>query len=642
MLKFRVLVLLVVLLLTFVLFSGCEKPVPVPVNVEYRDKPAENQTLLSFKNGKFTFEKDGKKLKIDKNDISEITFGEKQIQDGITTTGPGATDAEEFEKYKKYFEIAKGLEEKYSDVEGIQLHDEATWVLNPDGTRYYHVKFIGIILKPSAKEWGTMGHYLDKSRFKIDVIKGRTITPEGKIYDMDPNSINISKPTAGAEFYSRGEIFSFTLPHVEVGNLVEYEYKVDYFNPFNRDIFQGNWYFSSLSPIYNSKLTIIIPSEKELKYVTRNLDKNVGTPTKTDKGATVEYIWESHDLPYIVREVMMPDLGDVLPRLAFTTTPSWDFLMDWSNSLILDKIAVTPEIEKKVNEIVLEAKAETDEEKLAALYHWVQKNIKYISIKGDISTGWTGHPAIETLNNGYGDCIDKSILFCTMLKVVGIEAYPISVLTRGNGKAIREIPFMEANHAITEVFLDGKTLILDATTPPFRYPYFPSSDKNISYVNEIKKHIGFIPDNKPEENGWFKEATGELLENGDLSLVEEWRYTGDFEFGFKLTFQSYVGELRKQVFQNFLNSISPGAILSDLHVKNEEDIASNLETKITYILPKYPVFAHDLVILRIPVGYHFSEISLEQRKFDLVYNSVEMESHKFSITFPKNLSLIHI
>ncbi|MDD3626393.1 MAG: DUF3857 and transglutaminase domain-containing protein [bacterium] len=642
MLKFRVLILLAAVMLSFVFFTGCEKPVPVPVNVEYRDKPAENQTLLKFKNGQFTFEKDGKKVKVDKNDISEITFGEKQGQDGVTTTGPGTADEKEFEQYKKYFDLAKELQVKYPDVEGIQLHDEATWVLNPDGTRKYHVKFIGIILKPTAKEWGTMGHYLDKSRFKIDVIKGRTITPDGKIYDMDPNSINISKPSSGTEFYSRGEVFTFTLPNLEVGNLVEYEYVVDYFNPFNKDIFQGNWYFSSMSPIYYSKLTIIIPSDKKLQFVTRNLDDKTAKPKKTEKDETVEYVWESHELPYIVKEIMMPDLGDVLPRLAFTTTPSWDYLMEWSNSLIKDKIEVTPEIEKKVNEIVMEANAQTTEEKLAAIYHWVQKNIKYISIKGDISTGWTGHPALETLTNGYGDCIDKSILFCTMLKVVGIEADPISVLTRGSGTAVRDIPFMEANHAITEVFLKDKTLILDSTTPPFRYPFFPTSDKGITYVNEIKKKIGFIPDNPPVDNGWFKDTTGELLEDGNLNLVEEWKYTGDYEFSLKLTFQSYVGEIRTQVFQNFLNSMSPGAVLKDLYVKNEEEIAKPLETKITYTLPNYPVYAQDLVIFRIPVSYYFDEISLDKRKFDLVYFSVEERTNKFTINFPKSYKVEYL
>ncbi len=640
--KRQILILLTALMVFTVILAGCEKPVPVPVSIDYRKQPIEKTTLLKYKNGVFVFDQDGKQVKVDKNDIREITFGEKQTQESITTQEIVKVDEKEFEKYKKYFKIAEETLKKYPDVEGINIVDEGTWTLHPDGTRENHIKIIGIILKPSAKSWGKMAHYLDKSRFKIEVKRGRTITPDGKIYDMDPKSIKIAKPTRGAKFYSRGEVFSFTLPNVEVGNLVEFDYVVKYFNPFNPDIFQGRWYFASTEPVVHSKVNIIVPKDKKLQFATRNMTAKSKRPKITEDGDNRIYTWETFDTPPLVKELMMPGLGDVLPKIAFTTTPSWDFLMSWSNKLIKEKIAVTPEIEQKVNEIVTVAKAKTKEEKLAAIYHWVQKNIEYISIKGDISTGWTGHPALETMTNGYGDCIDKAILFSTMLKVVEIESYPISVRTRGEGTAIRDIPMMDANHAITEVILDGKTIILDSTSPPFRYPYFPTSDKGISYVNETTKKIGFIPDNKPEENSWLRETEGELTEEGDLKITEKWMFFGDYEMGFKGFFKMYKGEYRTKTFQNYLNSISPGAQLKDLVVKNEETIAEPLETSLNYVLPKYPVFAQDLVIFKMPVTHRFPETGLKTRRYDLVYDSVKMEGYKYKIKIPKTYKIEYI
>lgn len=634
--------LIILVLVLGIFITGCEKPVPIPVNIEHREQDSENLTLLKYRNGEFTFEKDGKKVKLDKNEIKEIQFGKSKTESGITTTGDTTTDSKEFEKYEKYFKMAEEIKNKYPDVEGATLYDYGEWKLNPDGTRKYLVKSIQVIFKPSAKSWGQFGHYLDKQRFEINVMTGRTITPDGKIYDMDSESIKITKPTSGEQFYSRGEVFTFTLPNVEVGNLVEFEYEVNHFNPYNPDIFQGRFYFAGLSPVKFSQLKVVIPKSKKLRYTFRNMAKNLQKPEIKTAGDDKVFIWTVEDSGPMIREPMMPSLADVLPKIAFTTTPSWDYLMEWSNNMIKDKIEVTPKIEETVEKIVNDAEAKTKEEKLAAIYHWVQKNIKYISIKGDISTGWTGHPAEETLNNGYGDCIDKSILFVTMLKVVDIEAYPISVRTRGEGTAIREIPLMDANHAITEVHLNGKKLILDATTPPFRYPYFPTMDKGITYVNEIRKEKGFIPYNKPDENSWLIESSGELLENGNLQLEEKWDFVGDNEAGFKNLFQTYKGAFRTQVFQNFLNSVSPGAILEDLKVKHEEEIAPPLKMSLKYTLPKYPVFAHDLVIVKMPVNYRFPEIGLKERKFDLIYNSANMQGHKLKIKIPSHYNLEYL
>ena len=129
----------------------------------------------------------------------------------------------------------------------------------------------------------------------------------------------------------------------------------------------------------------------------------------------------------------------------------------------------------------------------AALFHWIQKNIKYVSIKSSLSSSWTGHPAIETFENKYGDCTDLSILYSAMLNYAGITAYPVIVQTNDAGRLITEIPIPYGNHCITQIKFADKILFIDPTSETYRYPFLREDDNAVGFVNYITGEIGKTP-----------------------------------------------------------------------------------------------------------------------------------------------------
>jgi transglutaminase-like putative cysteine protease len=77
--------------------------------------------------------------------------------------------------------------------------------------------------------------------------------------------------------------------------------------------------------------------------------------------------------------------------------------------------------------------------------------LKFHYIGLDFGIGrYQPHAADDVLDNGYGDCKDKHTLLATMLKAVGIDAWP--ALIHATRKLDPEVPSpAQFNHVITVV-----------------------------------------------------------------------------------------------------------------------------------------------------------------------------------------------
>ena len=69
-------------------------------------------------------------------------------------------------------------------------------------------------------------------------------------------------------------------------------------------------------------------------------------------------------------------------------------------------------------------KGKTDDmAKVKALYDYVSRNIRYVSLSFGLGR-IQPHAASEVLANGYGDCKDKNTLLAALLRVAGISFEP--------------------------------------------------------------------------------------------------------------------------------------------------------------------------------------------------------------------------
>lgn len=101
--------------------------------------------------------------------------------------------------------------------------------------------------------------------------------------------------------------------------------------------------------------------------------------------------------------------------------------------------------------------AQTDSEKLTAIYTYIIKHISYDYIKmATVKTGYM--PDIEdTIETGTGICFDIASLMAAMLRIQGVPTQ-IAIGSVGN-----------MAHAWNRVYLDGKWSIVDATLVAMNY-----------------------------------------------------------------------------------------------------------------------------------------------------------------------------
>ena len=97
------------------------------------------------------------------------------------------------------------------------------------------------------------------------------------------------------------------------------------------------------------------------------------------------------------------------------------------------------------------------------LLRYVQEDIRYVSVSIDEHTH-APYPVSTILERRFGDCKDKSVLLCRLLREAGYDATPALVHTQLRGKSMEGLPRPFAfNHAIVRLQLQDQTHWLDPT-----------------------------------------------------------------------------------------------------------------------------------------------------------------------------------
>jgi len=336
----------------------------------------------------------------------------------------------------------------------------------------------------------------------------------------------------------------------------------------------------------------------------------------------------------------MPPLMDLVPRIEISNQNSWEHIFDWYLNFQTARQQITPKIQSLVNEVT--ARCKNEDEKIAALYHWVQRKIRYISVKGGASSGVSGHPAEETLENGYGDCTDKSILFSTMLRAAGIESFPVYVRTNDSGKIVKDIPSYVGNHCIVQIFpKTGQYFFLDPVSENSRYPSFWDGSHGTWALCAQKKEFYWIPVPPSEREARLYSYEINLRRNGTIDVLFIGKYRGNYETAVRYYWQSKKEKERKQQIQTMLADISPEAKLKSYELKNLYAISKPLCFTIRYQAKNFAKKAGNLFIFtlpEIPRRYeNFPEVSLKERKYDIVYPSSRLMSNRVRIKLPRGI-----
>jgi hypothetical protein len=179
------------------------------------------------------------------------------------------------------------------------------------------------------------------------------------------------------------------------------------------------------------------------------------------QGSTIEQRWSASDLAAIEPDSELPRWYNPYPFLQFSEYTAWADVLEWARPLYELPPRLTPELEQKADELI--AGAKNNEARALAILDFVQREIRYLGIELGPKSHRPSPPA-EVLGRRFGDCKDKSLLLCALLKHAGIRAAP--ALTHSSRRdTMRDwLPSPDVfDHVIACIQLGGITYWVDPT-----------------------------------------------------------------------------------------------------------------------------------------------------------------------------------
>ncbi|MBP7634038.1 DUF3857 and transglutaminase domain-containing protein [Candidatus Ozemobacteraceae bacterium] len=530
---------------------------------------------------------------------------------------------------------------KYPDAPSVTVLDELDYRLRPDGTNRTFVRQVLLLAKEESLGAAEVGIGFDPNRERVRLIHARCLTPDGSVHSVSPDQIKVTKASSGGEYYNPYQTMSFTIPEAEVGCMIDYAYETEEYNPFDRKLFEGRSFFQDSNPVVESLLTVRVPKGTPLYHVAPQCPPDKAQPAVRDEDGETVHRWHFTDMPPVISEPMMPPWREIVPNVAFSIQKDRTYLWDRLTPMFEKRFIVTDIVKAQVEKLT---KGATDiHDKIARLYRFCQQDIRYISIKGSLAANQVGRAAEETLKNRFGDCTDKGMLLATMLKCLGIEAYPVGVRTNDAGKAIREIGIFDDNHCITEVHLASEVFYLDSTASDYRYPALRSDDHDVSVDNAQLRRINHVPLPPPEGNSTLTTRTLTLSPDGSLRIESATIATGTGEASLRGWIRSLKPEEFERHTRGSIGAISPNYTLEVATHSHPLDFSRPFMLGSTYTLHRFAPRSGSYMIFEVPgLRLRFPEVGLASRTYDISYGTTSLRADEITVKLPAGFTVKYL
>lgn len=615
--------------------------------LDLRDGGTLTDTGIRYRDRVFHLNADDADKSVPRAEVADWWVNESAQETAPDTAGDEGRHARVRERLLEARERGLQFAERHPGSKGIIVEDLGRFSLTDDHRTVYRYHFIGLMLSEEALEWARLQLGFTQGRSRQTVIGARCLTSDGKLNVLRREDINTGVAGRGSVYFDpNARRLSASIPGAEVGGVVEYIYEYEAYNTEDWRLFSPGFFFQMDEPCLRSRLEVRVPQDQDLYWWAENWNaagETVATgrvDQDDDADGGKLYAWEKTRVPPVVEEPLMAPRNEVVPSVHASLFRNWDYLEDLIGGMQKERMVATDAVRRKAAEIV--EGLEEPAEKMAALYHWVQKNVRYISIKGSLSSGWSGHPAAETLEQGYGDCTDKSILLCTLLRTCGFDAQPIVVRTNDRGDLDPPYPYLACNHAITVTELDGQVLYIDSTTQDHRFPALRSDSHGVVAYNFIKgtRNRIPVPHGKRADAKWSRQ-TMTLDGDGTLLCDSRNRYAGRYEAGLRGYWKQIPEPMKGPLMQQYLNSIASGAQLVDFDLTDAQDLDTPFEMQFSYRLPEYVERSGSTWVLQLPDREQsFGELAVDDREYPIVYTTTRFREWRIGLSIPDSLELV--
>jgi transglutaminase-like putative cysteine protease len=463
-----------------------------------------------------------------------------------------------------------------------QLEASSSYTLNRDAT-YVEENFARIRVDEQAgiRSAGQIPVRFSTSLHTIEILEAFTTTKDGQRLDVTPDKILEQQlpQSSGAPMFSDHKLKMVVFPQVEIGSIVTLRYRRVHLKPTFPGLF--NLWESRPGTIDTEKTTVSLTAPAELELHVDTREASGGEQEKPAPGQR-KWVWAFADAkgkPAEPRQVSGRDTG---PYVMVSTYSSYDELAKQYALRAADRERPSPEIRKLADEITTGIRDKRAQ--AAALYEWVNRNIRYVSISLELG-GVVPHDAEEIRAARYGDCKDHATLLKALLTARKIRSSAVLVHA-GDAFVVPDTVMSGAfNHAIT--YLPDFDLFVDSTPGILPFGVLPPSEsgKRALVVDLGNGKPGFRTLPLPSPKTDWLESRGEftIAEDGTITGTMKTRSHGVHEAGERQAMKNIPkGELPR-----LAERMLGGAGTHTMEVGDPLDFAKPFELSGTVRLPTY-------------------------------------------------------
>ncbi len=336
------------------------------------------------------------------------------------------------------------------------------------------------ILKDAGLKWAEIEvpYYHEGYIYEtVENVEGNTYNFENgqlKITKLDPTQSQVEKLNENWNYKK------FAMPDVKVGSIIEYKYKVNSQYVFNLRDWEFQW---NIPCIYSEYETRMIPFyaytwllQGASKFSDQSTEESQGLERnfRGIKYKDLSYKYIMKDMPAFYDEGFITSKDDYIVKIDFQLSKIYypdgttrEIITTWPK--LVEDLLKADEFGKYVKKSEKEGKTFLSSDSLSAKN--TSEKFDYVMNKVKMSFNWNHRygkyasgKVSELLKNKIGNCADINLFAVGQLRAAGIEAYPVIISTRDNGKIKVDYPFSHFfDYTIIMANVDGKMIMSDAT-----------------------------------------------------------------------------------------------------------------------------------------------------------------------------------
>ncbi len=301
---------------------------------------------------------------------------------------------------------------------------------------------------------------------KITALHGWVYDENGKRIRSVSNEDAYDRSNMGYSLYDENRIRVLDPKCLTYPMTVKYEYELS----LKQTLFLPTLSLSDYNTSYeNVEFKVTTPSLIGIKYKEYNLPTGCSKTTVDNK---VVYTWKLSNIAAKTHEPFSPHYLPNSPTIRIVpdnfmvddskgSTVNWKEFGKWATTLLVDKDKLPESTITKIKELT--AGMTNDFDKVKAVYEFMQKKTRYVSVQIGIG-GWQPFAAEVVDKNSYGDCKALSNYTKALLLAAGVKSHYVLVKAGDTaGEIDTSFVGSQFNHAIVCVPLAKDTIWLEAT-----------------------------------------------------------------------------------------------------------------------------------------------------------------------------------